>query len=257
MQLSVRIRRGTRLRGEQSQRGTTELGCLPTARQASGAPPPNRWLTERLSIPGGGSGLIGFATLEVALPFVVGLGFTEAPCMGIERRRLAGALLSGVLAGSFYGFFQGFTEGSVVVGVLSGLFFGLFMSVVFYVTNRAGEHLVGLTYRQKRAVLRAVRRGEPVSDPALAGPTIRHAQLIQASAGGQRLGIVLGRSLLVASLLGLVLALLLGSTAGALAASFSLVVWTVIVLVGPPLEQRKATRARAAEVAASHIGPSQ
>jgi hypothetical protein len=177
--------------------------------------------------------------------------------MGIERRRLAEALLSGVVAGTVYGSIQGFTEGSVIAGVVSGLFFGLFMSGVFYVTNRAGGPLVGLTYRQKRAVLRTVRRGEPVSDPALAGPTIRHAQLIQASAGGQRLGIVLGRGLLVASLLGLVLALMLGSTAGAVSAAFSLVVWTVIILVGPPLEQRKAARARAAEVAASHIGPSQ
>ncbi len=177
--------------------------------------------------------------------------------MGIERRRLAGALRSGVLAGILYGSIQGLTEGSVVVGVVLGLFFGLSMSMVFYVSNRAGGYLVGLTYRQKRAVLRAVRRGEPVSDPALAGPTIRQAQLIQAPAGGQRLGIVLGRGLFVASLLGLVLALVLGSTAGAVAAAFSLVVWTVIILVGPPLEQRKAARARAAEVAASLMGPSQ
>ena len=175
--------------------------------------------------------------------------------MGTERRQLRAALGSGVLAGALYGAFQGFTDGSVLAGVISGLFFGAAMTVTFYSVRRAGEHLAGLSYRQKRAVMRAVRRGEPVSDPDLTGPTIRHAQQVQASVGGQRFGVALARALLAVSALGLGLALLFRSTAGAAAAGFSLAVWTVILLVGPPLEQRKTASARAAEAAASRLTP--
>ncbi len=175
--------------------------------------------------------------------------------MGTERRQLRGPLGRGVLAGVLYGAFQGFSEGSLLAGVISGLFFGAAMTVTFYSFRHAGEHLAGLSYRQRRAVMRAVRRGEPVSDPDLAGPTIRHAQRVQASVGGQRFGVVLARALLAVSVLALGLALLVRSTAGAAAAAFSLAVWTVILLVGPRLEQRKTANARAAEAAASRLPP--
>ncbi len=167
-----------------------------------------------------------------------------------------GPLVGGVLAGAFYGALQGLSERSLLAGVISGLFFAAAMTVTFFYSfRRAGEHLVGLSYRQKRAVVRAVRRGEPVSDPALAGPTIRHAQRVQASVGGQRFGVVLARALLAVSVVGLGLALLVGSTVGAAAAGFSLAVWTVILFVGPPLEQRKTANARAAEAAAGRSPP--
>ncbi len=175
--------------------------------------------------------------------------------MGTERRRLRGPLGGGVLAGALYGTIQGFSQRSLLAGVISGLFFAAAMTVPFYLSRRAGEHLAGLSYRQKRAVMRAVRRGESVSDPDLAGPTIRHAQRVQASVGGQRFGVVLARALLAVSVLGLGLALLGRSTAGGAAAGFSLAVWTVILLVGPPLEQRKRANARAAEAAASRLPP--
>ncbi len=124
-----------------------------------------------------------------------------------------------------------------------------------YFARHGGEHLAGLSYQQKRAVVSAVRRGDAIGDPALAEPTIHEAQRVQASAGNQRSAVVLARCLLAASVLGLGLALELGSTAGAAAAGFSLVVWVVILLVGPPLERRRAANARAAEAAARRTPP--
>ncbi len=159
--------------------------------------------------------------------------------MRIERRRLGGALCQGVLAGALYGLFQGLGEGSLLVGVISGLFFGLVMTAGFYSASRAGEHLAGLSYRQKRTVLGAVRRGEPVVDPRLAEPTIRQAQRVRASVGHQRLGVVVAGGLLALSVLGLGLALVFGDSAGAAAAGFSMVAWAVILLVGPPLDDAR------------------
>lgn len=122
--------------------------------------------------------------------------------VGAERHRLV-ALVQGGIAGAVYGTFQGLEDRSLLSGVLWGLFFGLVMTAAFYSAWRAGEHFVGLTYREKRAVLRAVRRGEPVGDPALAGAVIRQAQRVQASAGSQRLGVALAQGFLAMSALGL------------------------------------------------------
>ena len=175
--------------------------------------------------------------------------------MAVERRRLGAVLAQGVLAGALYGFLQGVDEGSLATGVTWGLVFALVFTVSSYFARGGGEHLAGLSYQQKRAVVSAVRRGDAIGDSALAEPTIHEAQRVQASVVRQRSAVVLARCLLAASVLGLGLVLALGSTAGAAAAGFSLVVWVVILLVGPPLERRRAENALAAEAAARRTPP--
>ena len=175
--------------------------------------------------------------------------------MAVERRRLGAALAQGVLAGSLYGFLQGLDEGSLATGVTWGLVFALVFTVSSYFARGGGAHLAGLSYQQKRAIVSAVRRGDAIGDPALAKPTIHEAQRVQASVARQRPAVVLARCLLAASVFGLGLALALGITAGAAAAGFSLMVWVVILLVGPPLERRRAANALAAEAAARRTPP--
>ncbi len=128
-------------------------------------------------------------------------------------------------------------------------------TAVFYAGRRANEHLAGLGYGQRRAVIRAVRRGQPVSDPALAEVTIRHAQLVQGGVRTQRLSTVLASVFLAASVVGLGAALAVGSAAGTVAAAFSLVVWIVILVLGPRVDRRAREKARAAELKAA-AGPS-
>nr|MDQ3353169.1 hypothetical protein [Actinomycetota bacterium] len=98
------------------------------------------------------------------------------------------------------------------------------------------------------AVMKAVREGHPVHDPALAEATIRHAQALQAgwSPPVRRTVLLMLWSLLGASLVGLGVSLVIGSGSGAVAGAFSSVVWVVILLIGPPLENRRLANAEAA-----------
>ncbi len=97
--------------------------------------------------------------------------------MAVERRRLGMALGEGLLAGAFYGFLQGLDEGSLATGITSGLFLALVIAVTSYFARRGGEHLDGLSYQQRRAVVSAVRRGEAIGDPALASrPSVKPSE---------------------------------------------------------------------------------
>jgi hypothetical protein len=164
----------------------------------------------------------------------------------------------GVVSGVVYGTIQGVDNGSVTAGFVQGLIFGIPMTAISYAGARSTTHLGGLSYRQRRVVMGAVRDGARVNDPALADATIRHARAVRAGSSPRirRTVLVVLWGLLVASVLGLGLSLVIGSASGAVAGVFSSVVWVVILLIGPPLEQRRLDRAAAAEAAARGQTPS-
>jgi hypothetical protein len=163
----------------------------------------------------------------------------------------------GVVSGVVYGTLQGIANGSVAAGFVRGMIFGIPMTAISYAGARATAHLGGLDNRQRRMVMRAVRDGDRVDDPALAQATIRHAQQVRARASPQarRTALVILWSLLGASLVGLGVSLVIGSVSGAVAGAFSSVVWVVILLIGPPLEKRSLNNAEAAEAAARGQAP--
>jgi hypothetical protein len=170
--------------------------------------------------------------------------------MRTDLRRLCTATGFGVFSGTVYGGLQVLGGESMLTGVVTGLVFATFMAAGFYAGLTRVPHLSDLNYRQQRTVVRAVRLGRGVDDPALAEPTIRHARWIQRSARPQRWMTVLVGSLLGASGLVLVVALVLGDAYFAFAGAFSLVVWTLILLVGPRVDRRRVAQAQRAETAA-------
>jgi hypothetical protein len=172
----------------------------------------------------------------------------EVRDMRIEPGRLSRATGVGVGIGSMYGAFELLGGRSLLTGVITGLIVATVMAASFYASlGRGPTHLSGLNYGQRNAVTRAVRLGRGVDDPALAEATIRHAGWVQRSARPQGWMIVLVWSLLGASGLALVAALVWGDTYVAFAGALSVVVWTVILLVGPRVERRRLARAQKAE----------
>ena len=136
---------------------------------------------------------------------------------------------------------------SFITMPVAGAVFGLGM----FRLNRQASALSEITYGQRRTVTRAVRLGRGVDDPALAEATVRHARWVQMSARPERWMTLLVWSLLGASGLALVAALVLEDADVAFAGAFSLVVWTLILLVGPRVERRRVAQAQRAEAAAT------
>ncbi len=125
------------------------------------------------------------------------------------------------------------------------------MAAGFYAGLGRVPHLSELTYGQRHTVTRAVRLGRGVDDPALAEATVRHARWVERSARPERWMTLFVWALLGASGLALVAALVLGDAYVAFAGAFSLVVWTLILLVGPRVERRRVAQAQRAEAAAT------
>ncbi len=171
--------------------------------------------------------------------------------MRTQLRRLPRAISFGVLSGTVYGAIQVLGGDSLLIGVVTGLIFATFMAAAEYAGLRRVPHLSELTYGQRLTVTRAVRLGRGVDDPALAEATVRHARWVQRSARPERWMTRLVWTLLGASGLALVAALVLGNAYVAFAGAFSLVVWTLILLVGPRVERRRIAQAQRAEAAAT------
>ncbi len=150
-----------------------------------------------------------------------------------------------------YGGFQVLDGDSLLTGVVTGLIFATFMAAGFYAGLGRVPHLSELTYSQRHTVTRAVRLGRGVDDPALAEATVRHARWVQRSARPERWMTLFVWTLLGASALALVAALVLADAYLAFAGAFSLVVWTLILLVGPRVERRRVAQAQRAEAAAT------
>lgn len=169
--------------------------------------------------------------------------------MGWRSRPALQAVTRGLLGGAVIGVLQGLDDASLERGVISGLLFGVVLTLLRYAGLRVNLHLDGLSSREKQAVMEAVRRGLPVTDPSLAPAAIRHAQRAQGVAGGQRLGPFLAWILLAISVVTLGVSMATGDAPGVAASAFSSVVWVAILVLGPKLEGRFRERARAAEVA--------
>jgi hypothetical protein len=169
--------------------------------------------------------------------------------MTSQPRRLSQVVVVGLLSGAVYGVLQGLGDRSISKGTISGLIFGAVMAVAHYATLRTNAHLAGLRPREQRMVSAAVRRGEAVTDPALAGHAVHLARNVQCLPGGQRLGRLLAWGLLAASVVELSLSVWSGSIPGVVAGTFSCVVWVIILVLGPRLERHVQDRARAAEMA--------
>ena len=105
--------------------------------------------------------------------------------------RLGGRLRYGVTMGLFFGIWMGawfywvsfprWAAGAVVGGVVAGAGFGTVMAVSRYAGGLfAIRELSELPPSDRVAVLRAVRRGEPVSDPRLAPSVLALAKSVMA-----------------------------------------------------------------------------
>ncbi len=171
--------------------------------------------------------------------------------MRTQLRRVPRAIGFGVVSGTVYGVFQVLGGDSLLSGVVTGLIFAAFMAAGFSAGLGRVPHLSELTYSQRHTVTRAVRLGRGVDDPALAEATVRHARWVQRSARPERWMTLFVWSLLGASALALVAALVLEDADVAFAGAFSLVVWTLILLVGPRVERRRVAQAERAEAAAT------
>ena len=171
--------------------------------------------------------------------------------MRTQWRRVPRTIGLGVLAGTVYGAFQVLGGDSLLSGVVTGLIFATFMAAGYYAGLGRFAHLSELTRGQRHTVARAVRLGRGLDDPALAEATIRHARWVQRAARPERWMTLIVWVLLGASGVALVAALLLGDAYVAFAGAFSLVVWTLILVVGPRVERRQVARAQRAEAAAT------
>ncbi|NUT96468.1 MAG: hypothetical protein HOY78_31010 [Saccharothrix sp.] len=81
------------------------------------------------------------------------------------------AALMGLVAGGLFGLTQGLLRDNVWVGLGTGLFFGVAMTLAMR-RVWGSTALDGLDRHQRRAVSRAMRRGEPVEDARLARPLV-------------------------------------------------------------------------------------
>lgn len=163
------------------------------------------------------------------------------------------ALRGGLLWGAAIGVLQGLEDWSVGRGVIRGIIFGAVITALGYAGLRVNSHLVGLSPREQRMVVAAVRRGRPVTDPALTSAAVRHAQKMQIGAGGQRLGQFLAWVLLAVSVVALGVSVATAYLPGVGVSTISSAIWVLILVVGPKLEGRLRERARAAEVANSQL----
>src|SRR5215472_12415153 len=109
-------------------------------------------------------------------------------------RWLGGRLRHGVTAGLFFGIWMGLwfsvvfprpAEEAAIGGVISGVFLGTWMAG--YVGRSVGmRELWALPRSDRVAVVRAVRRGAPVSDPRLAPTVLAWATSVMDSLRRQR-----------------------------------------------------------------------
>jgi hypothetical protein len=167
-----------------------------------------------------------------------------------KSRLLAVPIASGVLFGLVTTGFQGFSPGSIIIGLVQGMLLGALMVAISLSSPFQHGAFAGLGYRQQRQVAEAVRSGRAVADPALADVTVLYAQQVrQRRMHDRALAFRLAWGLLVASVIGLVAALVLGSATGLIAAGVSVVVWIVVLTVGPILERHVVANATSAEEA--------
>lgn len=89
-------------------------------------------------------------------------------------------VLRGLLAGVLFGGIYGWLRENVWVGLIMGAVFGLVMALVLR-RQWGSTAFRGLDREQRRAVRRALRRGEAVDDPHLATPLLEAADAVIAT----------------------------------------------------------------------------
>ncbi|MEU4746838.1 hypothetical protein AB0G02_41165, partial [Actinosynnema sp. NPDC023658] len=87
--------------------------------------------------------------------------------------------LTGLLAGGLFGVSQGLLHGNLWLGLGMGVLFGGGMALLMR-RVWGSTALKGLDRGQRRAVSRAMRRGEPVDDPRLARPLVDQVDAVLA-----------------------------------------------------------------------------
>ena len=147
---------------------------------------------------------------------------------------------------------QGVLQRSVISGVVTGLISGAFWGALAWGRSPTSA-MVGLSFRERRAVMTSVRTGKGVSSPALALATIGEAARVQQENRHFRSALLLAGTLLALSLLALGVGVAAGSLPAVAAGAFSVAVWAVILIVGPVMQRRRGVRALAAEQAARRL----
>ncbi|MCE6998225.1 hypothetical protein LZG04_26005 [Saccharothrix sp. S26] len=94
-----------------------------------------------------------------------------------QRVSYGKVVLLGLFAGGVFGVSQGLLHDSVWYGLIMGVLCGGAMAVVMR-RVLGSTALRGLDRGQRRAVSRAMRRGEPVEDPRLARPLVDQADAV-------------------------------------------------------------------------------
>lgn len=152
-------------------------------------------------------------------------------------------VLLGVLSGAVFGVSQGLLRDNPWVGLAGGLVFGLVMALTLR-RVWGSTALRGLSRRERRAVSRAMRRGETVEDPRLAWPLVDQADAVLATpypVKAMRVGFVLlGLLGVLISVLGFLDEGVAGAGGGVLPVAVSLLLLFVVI----PLSQRQRERIR-------------
>ncbi|MET0133762.1 MAG: hypothetical protein ABW215_09225 [Kibdelosporangium sp.] len=97
--------------------------------------------------------------------------------MSDENFSVGRVVVMSALQGAVFGLVAGLISQQLWIGVLAGVFFGLIMGITMRRVY-GSTALSGLDRAQRKQILRALRRGEPVDDPQLAEPAIRHARVV-------------------------------------------------------------------------------
>lgn len=150
-------------------------------------------------------------------------------------------VLFGVLGGAVFGVSQGLLRMNPWVALAGGLVFGLVMALTF---RRAlgSTALRGLGRPERRAVSRAMRRGEAVEDPRVARPLVDQADVVLAMpypVKAMRVGFVLlGLLGVLVSVVGFLDEGVAGAANGVLPVALSLLLLFVVLPLGERQRER-------------------
>jgi hypothetical protein len=170
--------------------------------------------------------------------------------------RLRGAGLIAMRAGAVFGLLQLALGTSVGRAVASALLFGIFFGVLMsYSAWRKWPGAADLVSADRVAVARAVRRGEDVDDRRLASAVVEYVGVVRNSCKEDRryewfVWLVAASTLVIA-----IVATIDQSTRHAAGWWGLVVVWAVLLALGPRRRRRSMLNASRAEYAArSHLG---
>ncbi|QQQ79986.1 hypothetical protein IOD16_17285 [Saccharothrix sp. 6-C] len=165
-----------------------------------------------------------------------------------QRMSYGKVVLGGLLAGAVLGVSQGLLHDNVWVGLVMGVLGGTVLAAGLR-RSLGSTALRGLDRGRRRAVSRAMRRGEPVEDPRLARPLVDQVDAVLATPFPVKTMRVVFALLCLLGLVVMVLGFADEGAAGLLGGSPLVVISLLMVFVVLPLGQRQRERIRRSQEA--------